>query len=251
MRLDRLNAMEQYVLEKGTASLEDLAQKFEVSTNTVRRDLIDLLKRGKMTKVYGGVSAINGQAPVPISVRTMKNNQSKQIIGQMASTLVTDNMSIFLDSGSTTACILPYLAAKSNVTVITHSLTALYEAAKYPDLRVIALGGLYNAATSSYVGVSTLEALSRMTIDLVFIAATGVSIESGLTNTTFFEVEIKRSVTSLNKRVVLMADHTKFDHNALLSFCKFSDLAAVVTDVAPSERYLENIAQNNIQLLCP
>ena len=251
MRLDRLSAMEQYVLERGTASLEELAEKFDVSTHTVRRDLIDLLRRGNMQKVYGGVSATGNNAPVPLSVRSTKNTKAKEVIGKLASSLVKDNMSVFLDSGSTTACLLPYLTERNNVTVITHSLTALYEASKYRNLRVIALGGMYNPATSSFVGGTTLEALSRMSIDLVFIAATGVSLENGLTNTTYFEVEIKRFITQQNKRVVLMADHSKFDRAALLTYCDFDKLSAVVTDVLPSERYLEVMQQNNIRLLCP
>ncbi len=251
MRLDRLNAMEQYVIEHGTASLEELATVFHISTNTVRRDLIDLIERGTITKVYGGVTANGSVKPEPFAARAERLAHEKQLIGRLTADLVEDGMSIFLDSGSTTACLLPYLADKQNVTVITHSLTALYEAAKYPSLRVIALGGLYNGSTASFVGASTLEALSHMAIDLVCIAATGVSLEGGLSNTTFFEVEVKRAVTRRSERVVLMADHSKFDHNALLSFCRFEDLYAVATDRKPDARYQNVIEQNGIRLLCP
>ena len=143
MRLDRLNEMEQYVLDQGTSSLEELCQHFDVSMNTVRRDLADLVQRGRLKKVYGGVSA-ESRTPsvIPMSERASRNGSNKQIIGKLAASLVQDNMSIFLDSGSTTMRILPYLADKQNVTVITHSLMALYEAAKYPSLHVIALGGM-------------------------------------------------------------------------------------------------------------
>ena len=190
VRLDRLNEMEQYILDQGTASLEDLCQHFQVSMNTVRRDLSDLLERGRLKKVYGGVSAESrSQSVIPMSERASRNGAGKQIIGKLASSLVQDGMSIFLDSGSTTVRILPYLTDKKNVTVITHSLMALYEAAKYPQLNVIALGGMYNTATSSFVGSNTLDELSKMAINLVFLGATGVTLERGLTNTTYFEVE--------------------------------------------------------------
>lgn len=250
MRLDRLNAMEQYVLQNGTASLDDLANRFEVSTNTVRRDLAELLARGQIKKVYGGVSACTTQVPLPMSVRAERCREAKREIGRLAAELVSDNSTVFLDSGSTTVCLLPHLANKSNITIITHSLSALYEASKYPELRVIALGGLYSVSTSSYVGVSTLEMLSRMSIDLVFIAATGVSLERGLTNTTYFEAEIKRSVAEHNKQIILMADRTKFDHSALFTFCEFSDLSAVVTDQRLPEHYMECIERRGIRLLC-
>ncbi len=253
MRLDRLNDMERYVLNNGTATLEELCHEFQVSMNTIRRDVADILKRGNLKKVYGGVSASAPVVPVaiPISERAAKNGSAKQAIGRLAASLVHDGMSIFLDSGSTTMRLLPYLAERSNVTVITHSLTALYEAAKYPSLHVLALGGLYNPTTSSFVGGSTIEEISRMTIDMVFLAATGVSLEHGLSNTTYFEVEIKRCVAMQNDCIVLMADHTKFDHDALLTYCRFEDLSAVVTDKPLSEAYMDVIRQNEILLLTP
>jgi len=246
--------MEEYVLEKGSSSLEELCRHFNVSMNTVRRDIADLVQRGHLKKVYGGVSAgIRPAAPlaIPISERYMRNDQAKQSIGQLAASLVHDDMSIFLDSGSTTMRILPYLSEKHNVTVITHSLMALYEAAKYPSLNVIALGGMYNWVTSSFVGATTLDELSKMAINLVFLASTGVTLERGLTNTTYFEVEVKQTVARQNKNLVLMADHTKFGHNALLTFCNFEDLYAVVTDQPLPESYLRVISHRGIKLLTP
>ena len=252
MRLNRLNQMEQYVLDHTTVSLEELCRVFDVSMNTVRRDVVQLLARGRLQKVYGGVSAESrAQFVIPMSERANRNGADKQLIGKLASSLVQDNMSIFLDSGSTTMRILPYLADKQNVTVITHSLMALYEAAKYPLLNVIALGGMYNTATSSFVGASTLDELSKMAIDLVFLAATGVTLERGLTNTTYFEVEIKQSVARQNKALVLMADHSKFGHNALLTFCNFEDLTAVVTDQPLPEAYDSVVSRCGIRVLRP
>ncbi|HWR22245.1 MAG TPA: DeoR/GlpR family DNA-binding transcription regulator [Feifaniaceae bacterium] len=251
MRLDRLNSMEQHILQHGTASLEDLATRFHISTNTVRRDIAELLSRGQIKKVYGGVAACATPALPPVSVRAERERDAKREIGRLAAELVEDHATVFLDSGSTTICILPHLANKNGVTVITHSLSALYEASKYPELRVIALGGLYSAPTSSYVGVSTLETLSRMSIDLIFIAATGVSLERGLTNTTYFEAEIKRTVAKHNKHILLMADHSKFDHAALFTFCEFRDLSGIITDRKPAKPYLDAIEQNGIRLVYP
>lgn len=249
MRLERLNSLEEYVLNKGTVSLEDLAERFGVSINTIRRDLNELLSRGQIKKVYGGVSSLHEAAPLPMSIRAAKNKEAKMMIGRMASDFVEDGDSIFLDSGSTTPYILPGIAQKNNVIVVTHSLTAMYEASKYPSLKVIALGGMYNQSTSSYVGISTVEALSKISINKVFIAATGVSIEHGLTNTTYFEAEIKRKVMQCSKKIILMADQSKFDFSSTISFFHFEDLYAVITDKKPGEEYLRVIERNNIRLL--
>ena len=251
MRLNRLNAIEQYVLQKGTATLEDLAKNFSVSANTIRRDINELIQRGQIKKVYGGVSSNASHTPLPISVRASKCSMEKLTIGRLAATLVEDNSTIFLDSGSTTITLLPHIATRQQVTMVTHSLPAMFEASKYPNLKVVALGGIYNPTTSSYFGVSTIQMLTRMTMDTVFIAATGVSLEHGLTNTTYLEAEIKRCVTSWKRRVVLMADHSKFGYDSMITFCDFSGLFAVVTDRLPPEPFQDAIKKNNIRLICP
>lgn len=251
MRADRLNAMEQYILGKENVSLDELTNQFGISMNTVRRDIAELLNRGNIRKVYGGVSSNLLNRPLGFSVRERKNSEAKQLIGQLASRLVTSGSSIFLDSGSTTPNLLRHLSEKNGVTVITHSLTALYEASSLPNLNIIALGGVYTPATSSFTGISTLDALSRLSIQTIFISATGVTIESGLTNSTYLEAEIKRSVVQRGNRVVLMADQSKFGHSAVISFCSFDQLYAIVTDRMPSAPYLEAIERYGIRLICP
>lgn len=251
MRVDRLNAMEQYILGKENVSLEELTTQFDISMNTVRRDIAELLNRGNIRKVYGGVSSNILNRPVGFSVRERKNSEAKQLIGQLAAQLVPSGSSIFLDSGSTTPNLLHHLGEKNGVTVITHSLTALYEASSLPNLNIIALGGVYTPATSSFTGISTLDALSRLSIQTIFISATGVTLESGLTNSTYLEAEIKRSVVQRGNRVVLMADQSKFGHSAVISFCSFEQLYAIVTDRMPSAPYLEAIERYGIRLICP
>ena len=158
MRTDRMNAMEQYILKNGSVSLDNLVNTFHVSMNTVRRDIASLLERGNVRKVYGGVCAIPKVSPepvAPISIRASENSSEKEIIGRRAANLVKDHSSIFLDSGSTTEKIIPYLADKQDITVITYSLSAMYEASKYPSIRLVALGGV------SYTVGAVLYAVKR------------------------------------------------------------------------------------------
>lgn len=249
MRLDRVNEMEQYVLRRGTASLEDLTEEFQISLNTVRRDVSELLRRGRIRKTYGGVAAVETAGPVPMAKRYAKNREEKLLIGQLAAGLVENGQTVFLDSGSTIPAMLPHLSRLENVTIVTHSLSVMSEASQYPNLKVIALGGLYSPDTNSYVGLSTLEGLERISVDTVFIAATGVSLERGLTNTTYFEAEIKQRVVRRGSRVVLLADESKFDFISTISFYDFKKLYAVVTNRRPPIGYVEAARVNGIRLL--
>ena len=194
MKISRLNSIEQYVISKETVSIDELCEVFGVSKNTIRRDLNDLEARGHIAKVYGGVTIVGSPGAVPMPVRSNLNSSDKNQIGMLAANEVQDGDTIFIDSGSTTVCLLRYLSSRKRVTVITHSLGAMSKASKYDNLSLISLGGIYNAATDSFTGLSTFEMLSGMTINKAFMAATGISLESGMTNTTFLEAEIKRGV---------------------------------------------------------
>ncbi len=248
MRLDRLNSMEEYILDRGTVSLTEMKEHFNMSTNTIRRDIDELIKRGHIKKVYGGVTAVTTDAPMPISFRRSRNQDGKEEIGVLAREFVNDGEMIFLDSGSTVLYMLPYLRDMTDLTIVTHNLSAMLEVAKYPNLKLIALGGMYNASTSSFIGITTEETLQRYNFGTVFICATGVSLEKGLTNTTYVEAEIKRKVVEKADRVILLADHTKFGISSTISFFPFEKLYAIVTDRKPSEEFLKVIEENNIIL---
>lgn len=239
MKISRLNSIEQYVIARETATIDELCEVFGVSKNTIRRDLNELESRGHIAKVYGGVTAVSSATAVPMPVRSGLHPADKSLIGRLAAAQVEDGDTIFLDSGTTTMCMLKFLAMKKRITIITHSLCALAEAAKYEELSIISLGGIYSHPTDSFVGLSAFEALSAMKINKAFMAATGISIENGLSNSTFLEAEIKRGVVQRASHIYLMADGSKLDHDAVISFCPLNSLTCFITDRRPAERYME------------
>ena len=144
MKVSRLNSIEQYVISHETVSIDELCEVFGVSKNTIRRDLNELEMRGHITKVYGGVTATVPAGAVPAPIRSGLNQIDKSLIGRLAAEEVMDGDTIFIDSGTTTLCLLRFLVAKKRITIITHSLGALSEAAKYDNLNIISLGGIYS-----------------------------------------------------------------------------------------------------------
>lgn len=249
MKISRLNSIEQYVLSKETVSIDELCEVFGVSKNTIRRDLNELEARGHIAKVYGGVTAVPTREIVPMPVRSGLNPANKSLIGRLAASEVADGDTIFIDSGSTAVCMLKYLANRKKITIITHSLTAMVEAAKYENLSIISLGGIYNAPTGSFVGISTLESISEMKISKAFMASTGVSIDTGMTNTTYLEAEIKRGIVTRSNQIYLLADSSKIDHDAVITFCHLKDLTAFVTDARPPQRYMDFFSAHRIKVL--
>lgn len=244
--------MELYIAKNSVSTPEELCAHYHVSISTIRRDIAELAHQKKLTKVYGGVMTTRQpQQERPVVRKPFPEDDARQKIGQLAASLVQDGMSIFLDSGLTTLQILPYIADKKDITVISHSLVALYEASKYPSLRIIALGGVYNSTSASFQSTNTLNELSKMSIDIVFLATTGATLELGLTNAFFSDVEIKKSVIKWNKKIVLMADHSKFGRNALLSFCDYQNISVIVTDQPLNSDFMSANVIKQIQVITP
>lgn len=246
MKISRLNSIEQYVIARETATIDELCETFNVSKNTIRRDLNVLEARGHISKVYGGVTAISSQGAIPMPIRTGMHSSDKNLIGRLAAEEVEDGDTIFVDSGSTTLCMLKYLATKKRITIVTHSLGALAEASKYENLNIISLGGIYSRPTDSFVGLSAFESLSSMKINKAFMASTGVSIDNGLMNSTFLEAEIKRGISQRASNIILLVDSSKIGHDGIISFCKLEDITYFITDSKPSEEYMQFFEANNI-----
>lgn len=237
MKYNRLNDMEQYILLSGTSSLEELCRHYHVSMSTVRRDITELIRRNRIIKVYGGVTRNQTHDAAQISSPFQAiPTQAKSKLGVCAASFVKDGMSIFLDSGAPGLELLPCLSEKQNITVISHSLSVLSLASQFPSLHVIALGGIYNSDTSSFSGKSALAELAKMSIDLVFLKADGVSIERGLTSSSYSEIEVKKNVAQWNRDIILLADGAEFGRNALITFCEIGRLRAIISDApAPNE----------------
>lgn len=122
---------------------------------------------------------------------------------------------------------------------------------KFPNLNIIALGGVYEHNTSSFTGISTLEELSRLSLQTIFVSVTGVTPEHGLSHNSYLETEIKRAIVQRGTRVVLMADQSKFGISAVINFFPMEQLYAIVTDRMPPPQYLEFMEQHGVRLICP
>ena len=254
MRSDRLNQMEALILSNGTVTLYDLAKHFDISLNTVRRDVAALIERGYIRKVYGGVSSIDALESqafatlVPLAKRAEMHADGKRAIGELAASLVEEDSVVFLDSGSTVLHMVPHLARR-NVRIVTHSLSVLVEAAKYPGLRVLALGGLLNHATNSLVD-EVNSALHSVRVNTLFMAATALSVEWGASNNTYAEYHLKSELVSQNHNVIVLADSSKFGRNATYCYCPFRQIRGIVTDHTPPENMLRAIREYDIDLHC-
>lgn len=258
MRVKRLEAVEAYIRQVGSVSMQQLCREFDVSINTIRRDIDTLVQKGQVKKVYGGVVALGKTEEndalvtrelMDFQVRNQECLEEKHRIGRKAAEFVNHGDTIFLDSGSTTLQMVPYLAEKKNLTVVTYSLPALAALAQYPQIRTVALPGVVLGRTASVVGSSTCQALRQFNCVKAFMGCTGLSLTRQLTNATFEEFEVKQVALEQSKVHYLLADHEKFDHAALMTYGQIADLDYLITNQEPEEEYRRYLQENNVTLI--
>lgn len=248
MRTDRLRALEAYIQEHKSATMTDLAQHFQVSFNTVRRDVKELLRSGSVAKVYGGIVWNQDDNIVPFSARSSAAIEEKQHIGRLAAELVCDGDTLYLDSGTTAVCVLPFITERKNLVIISNSLLVYQEIQKHPAMNLISVGGLFSHKTRSFVGMSAVNGLNNFSIGKAFMSATGVSLEAGASNNSLHEAEIKRAVIGRAGQVILLADLGKLEHAAAISFCPLTRVDTLICNGQPPGKYVSFCQQHGIDL---
>lgn len=248
MKQSRLNQIERYVILNKTVNLDDLCEKFSVSKNTIRRDLEEICKRGRIVKTYGGVTAIEKDA-MPIDVKIYKNASSKTEIAKLALEFIEDGDVIFIDAGTTAVNIINFLSTKTNITIISHSLNVIFEASKYKNLKVYGLGGTYIHETGSFVGMATLEMLKNIKITKSFMGTTGFSCENGLSVNTLLEAEIKREIVVKSNEIYVLCDSSKIGNDATMSFCDIGRIRVLITDDKIDSNYAKKLEKKGVLVI--
>lgn len=252
MREERLTQMEAYIRTHRSVSLDTLCEVFGISKNTVRRDIGEIVARTDIRKIYGGVSTqYNGLIPPPFIERSGVNSEAKDEIARCAAGLVADGDIIYVDSGTTTCRIVDHLQGRSNVTILTHSLDVINRAAANPALTLISLSGTLNRKTQSFTGQSTIDVLRNCNIGKAFMAANGVTVQNGATQSTSIEFAIKKSVVERSSSVYLMVEHRKFGTVTLLTYCTLDRIDAIITEKLPPKAFQEAFLELGGRIVTP
>ncbi|GET74658.1 DeoR/GlpR family DNA-binding transcription regulator [Streptococcus dysgalactiae] len=217
------------IVEDNYVALEDLMQLLDSSESTVRRDLGELEQEGRLHRVHGGAELFHSlQEELSNQEKSVKNSQIKQVLAQKASRFVYDNDVIFIDAGTTTEFLLPFLQGK-NVTVVTNSI---HHATRLVDLSIktIIIGGYVKQTTDASIGSVALEQIRQMNFDKAFLGMNGVD-EAYLTTPDMEEAVIKKAVIANAKVSYILVDGTKIGQ---VSFVKVAaiDQVTIITEAA-------------------
>ena len=248
MKTNRIKKIEEYILSNESVTLDSLCDVFKISKNTIRRDINEIEKKGSIKKVYGGVTAVIKNL-IPFEERNIKNNYKKMAIAKAASDLVNDGDVVFIDSGTTTLNMIDFLKNKNDVTILTNSLNVIVNALPFSNLNVICTGGSLIRKTNSFEVINTLSIFKDYNITKTFLAATGISISNGATNSSPLEYKLKKTIVEKSNDLYLLVDSSKFDVSALMTYCQLSEIDHLITDKKPPEEYIEYFDENNVDVI--
>lgn len=215
--------------EHGHLSVSQLAQHFDVSEMTIRRDLKVLSSTGIITREYGGATySTSGQPNSIFFNRLGEAEREKTAIGKLAASLIQSGESIILDAGTTTLAVAQNLT--QNCTVITNSLPIATILTGQKGINVLVTGGEVRESTYALVGQIAHSTLKAFNVDKLFLGVTGFSLERGLTTTNLLESEVKQAMIHASKEVILVAHSLKFEKVYYHTFADWYQINTLITD---------------------
>ncbi|MBQ6961072.1 MAG: DeoR/GlpR transcriptional regulator [Clostridia bacterium] len=247
MKTRRLTEMEGYILTHGSVPMDELRDVFNISMNTARRDIAELVQGGRVEKVYGGVKAKEKVLPlVPYEVRSSAPSRTKEAIGKAAGNMVHDGDIIFIDSGTTTPHIMDAIKNK-RITIITNNIEVMLRSLDHENIRLIVLPGEVHRKTHSITGEDSAAYLSHMNTNYAFMAATGASM-TNVTNSSPLEYSIKQAAVAHTEKAVLLVTGSKFGVTSLLSYASLDQFHAVITDSTIPSEYRDHLENSRVEL---
>jgi Transcriptional regulators of sugar metabolism len=243
----RLEKASELIKQRGTVSVQELMDYFQVSDMTIRRDLQKLEASGKFERYHGGIRILD---ETPLDKRETVQLDEKKRIAQYCLNLLQPKDTIILDSGTTTYQIAIAIAEAQirDITVITNSLTAAYRLREQEMVSVVMCGGELRHSSQSFVGSIARDFFENIYVNKAFIATGGIT-EKGFSTTSFAEAEIKQIMGKSSAETYVVADSTKFGNRSLNFFAPLSQANQVITDSGVSDEWSDLLRQHGTELV--
>jgi DeoR family transcriptional regulator, glycerol-3-phosphate regulon repressor len=229
----RLTAIAQLLDAKAFWTISELAGRFEVSEETIRRDARHLEQSGVVQKMHGGISAAGNRIEAPYQIRLRENVAAKQSMARTAAALVREGMTLLLDSGTSSHWLARSLAHVQSLTIVTNSVEVAHEVLGHPGQRLLLAGGPVNQAYRAAFGPEASDFCRRFAPDLTILSMSTADAERGFLDFDPDEAAFKKTLLERARRVVVLADHAKFARPGFIQVASFTDVQDLVTDREP------------------
>ena len=222
--------------DKGRLDVDGLAGHFEVTPQTIRKDLNELCDQGLLQRFYGGAMLTSGVANLAYESRRQLATDAKRRIGLKAAELIPNDCSLLINIGTTTEQVATALRSHTGLMVITNNMHVVNILQGYADIEVVVTGGLLRHSDGGIVGAPAVEFLRQFKVDYAIIGTSSIDEDGSLLDYDYREVEVSRKIVENSRRVILVADSLKYERSAPVRIGHISDIDHFVTEAPPPER---------------
>ena len=227
----------------GRVVVEDLAQRFGVTLQTIRRDLTDLADAGMLDRVHGGAMMRTGVSNIGYETRRRMNDAAKAAIARACAQAIPDNSSMILNIGTTTEAVARELLGHRNITVVTNNMNVANILVANDSCDVMVAGGALRRSDGGLVGDLTVEFMAQFKVDYAVIGASALDRDGDLLDFDMAEVRVSKAILRQARQVFLVMDASKLDRPAPVRLASLAEVTAVFTDRALPEELMAKCAE--------
>jgi DeoR family glycerol-3-phosphate regulon repressor len=233
----------------GRVDVEDLARRFDVTPQTIRKDLNELCNRKILVRIHGGATIGSSVENMSYEARRFVAADEKQRIGQAAARLIPSRSSLFITIGTTTEEVAAALAGHEDMLVITNNLNVAMTLHRKPSFEVIIAGGTVRAVDGGVVGAQAVDLIEQFKVDIAVIGVSAIDADGSLLDFDYREVRVAQAIIKNARHVMLVADRSKVQRLAPVRIAHLSQVQTFVTDHLTSEPLRQLCGQHGIQLI--
>jgi DeoR family glycerol-3-phosphate regulon repressor len=228
--------------EFGRVSVDELAIRFEVSPQTIRKDLNELCERRLLARQHGGAMLASGVENLGYAARRAMAQAEKRRIAARCARLIPDGSSLFINIGTTTEEVARALSRHRNLLVVTNNIHVVSILLPCPGIEVVIAGGPVRRGDGGIVGEATVDLVKEFKLDYAVIGCSALDADGALLDFDYREVRVARAILGNARQAILVADAGKFERSAPVRIGDVAQLKAFVTDRDPPERFLRACA---------
>ena len=234
--------------QKGFVSIEELTQGFAVTPQTIRRDINFLCNHGMLRRYHGGAGLTSSVENVDYSTRQVLCLEEKRRIARLVARHIPERASLFINIGTTTEEVAKALGEHQGLRIITNNLNVAALLSGNPNFEVIVAGGVVRQRDRGIIGEATIDFIRQFKVDYGVIGISGIDIDGTLLDFDYREVRVSQAIIESARKVLLVADHTKFGRNAMVRLGHLSEIDTLFTDQQPPEEIVSILAESNVGL---
>lgn len=247
---DRQSAILEQLLSQESVLVSDLAASLDVSLVTIRKDLTELEKAGKLYRSHGKAILINPFTNNrSVNEKEKLNTEEKQLIGSEAVKMLVKNDSIILASGTTIHALACNIQPEGKLTVVSASLQATMSLSGNENIDIIQLGGMLRHSSASVVGQYSMEFLRGCSFSKLFLGVDGIDVDFGISTTDIREAELNRAMMQAAQKTIVLADSSKFGRRGFAKISGMEDIDTIITDAKIPNAVAKRIEEMGIDLI--